>query len=78
MANRVVSEAKPPTSTKEVRDLKASLKDKSSNEFFEIPMSLAELAEYIAVDRSAMMREIKTMKNDGLIDSRRREFKLLI
>lgn len=41
-------------------------------------MSLAELAEYIAVDRSAMMREIKTMKNDGIIDSRRREFKLLI
>ena len=78
MANRVASENKPPKSAKEVRDLKASLKDKSSNEFFEIPMSLAELAEYISVDRSAMMREIKAMKNDGIIDSRRREFKLLI
>ena len=78
MANRVASENKSPKSAKEVRDIKASLKNKSSNEFFEIPMSLAELAEYISVDRSAMMREIKAMKNDGIINSRRREFKLLI
>ena len=32
------------------------------------------LAEYLGVDRSAMMREIKAMKNDGLISGNRREF----
>ena len=41
---------------------------------FDIPISLAELAEYLSVDRSAMMREIKAMKNDGLISGNRREF----
>lgn len=52
-------------------------KDAEDN-FFSIPMSLAELADYIAVDRSAMMREIKSMKDEGLLDSHRREFKLLM
>ncbi|MGN0665292.1 MAG: Crp/Fnr family transcriptional regulator [Huintestinicola sp.] len=36
---------------------------------FTIPLSLAELADYLAVNRSAMMREIKKMNDDGLIDS---------
>lgn len=45
---------------------------------FTIPMSLGKLAEYLRVDRTAMMREIKAMKNDGIIDSNRREFELFI
>ena len=49
----------------------------SSEDEFSIPMSLGELAKYIRVDRSAMMREIKELKSDGLIESKGRVFKVL-
>jgi DNA-binding MarR family transcriptional regulator len=42
-----------------------------------IPLSLAALAEYLCVDRSAMMREIKRMNDDGLICSQGRKFTIL-
>ena len=51
--------------------------EKRSDGSFDIPIPLAELAEYLGVDRSAMMREIKAMKNDGLISGNRREFIVL-
>ncbi len=35
---------------------------------FELPLSLTDLADYLSVDRSAMMRELKLLKEDGLID----------
>ena len=44
---------------------------------FEIPMSLSSLAEYLGVDRSAMMREIRAMKEDGILEGGRRTFRLL-
>lgn len=34
---------------------------------FVLPISYTALAEYICADRSAMMRELKKMKDDGLI-----------
>ena len=51
--------------------------EKRSDGSFDIPISLVELAEYLSIDRSAMMREIKSMKNDGLISGNRREFIIL-
>lgn len=45
---------------------------------FEIPLTLSKLAEYLRVDRSAMTREIKAMKEEGILDSSQRTFKLLI
>ena len=45
-------------------------------EYFEIPLSLSDLSEYLAVDRTAMMREIRQLKQDGLLDSQRRRFRL--
>ena len=42
-----------------------------------IPLSLAALAEYLCVDRCAMMREIKRMNEDGLIRSQGRKFTIL-
>lgn len=42
-----------------------------------IPMSLTDLAEYLHVDRSAMMREIRRMNDDGTIESRQRTFRIL-
>ena len=35
---------------------------------FELPMSLTDLADYLSVDRSAMMRELKLLKEDNLVD----------
>ena len=51
--------------------------EKQKDGTFTIPISLAELSEYLSVDRSAMMRELKVMKQDGVLESNRREFKLL-
>ena len=34
---------------------------------FELPFSLTDLADYLSVDRSAMMRELKLLKDDGFI-----------
>lgn len=47
------------------------------NEYFEIPFTLGDLSEYLAVDRTAMMREIRLLKQDGLLDSQRRRFMLM-
>ncbi len=52
------------------------IKKTSGKNPFVIPMSLGALAEYLCVDRSAMMREIRMMKEDGLLKSDRREFYL--
>ena len=40
---------------------------------FQLPFTLSALADYISTDRSAMMRELKKMREDGLvaIDGRR-------
>ena len=35
---------------------------------FKIPFSLTDLADYLSVDRSAMMRELKSLKEDGFIE----------
>ena len=35
---------------------------------FELPLSLTDLADYLNVDRSAMMRELKLLKEDGMVD----------
>lgn len=42
-----------------------------------LPMSLSDLADYLSVDRSAMMRELKKMNDDGLIVSHGRKIVLL-
>lgn len=54
-----------------------SVCDKNPDGTFTIPMTLVELSEYLNVDRSAMMRELKSMKDDGIVESNRREFRLL-
>ena len=46
-------------------------------ESFEIPMSLGSLSEYLCVERTAMMREIRKMNEDGTLQSNRRQFRLL-
>ena len=53
-----------------------STKEQEPDRPFEIPMTLSKLAEYLCVDRSAMMRELKAMKKDGILDSTQRTFTL--
>lgn len=45
------------------------LREQSESDSFVIPFSLAELADYLAVNRSAMMRELKKMNDEGIIRS---------
>ncbi|MCH5167698.1 MAG: Crp/Fnr family transcriptional regulator [Erysipelotrichales bacterium] len=35
-----------------------------------LPFNLTDLADYLSIDRSAMMRELKNLKEEGLIESK--------
>ena len=68
-------------SNRSIRDKLLSLfsiysRNAGKNEF-ELPFSLSFLAEYICVDRSAMMREIRKMSDEGIIKTERRRIELL-
>ena len=52
-----------------------SLKNNSSHIY--IPTTYTELAEYLAVDRSAMSRELKNLQNEGFIDIKNKKITLL-
>lgn len=43
---------------------------------FTIPFDRQQLADYLAVDRSAMSNELSKMQKDGLITYHKSEFKL--
>lgn len=47
------------------------------SDYFEIPLGRVELAEYLCADRSALTRELSTMKQDGILDYDRNVFRLL-
>ena len=42
------------------------LSTRSLSKTFSLPFSLTDLADYLSVDRSAMMRELKTLRDEGL------------
>ncbi len=42
-----------------------------------IPFSLSNLSDYLCVDRSAMLREMKKMREEGLIDSHAKKVTIL-
>lgn len=50
---------------------------KDLNKSFSLPFSLTDLADYLSVDRSAMMREIGFLKNDKIIDKNGNRITLL-
>ena len=52
------------------------LSDKNGNGTFMLPFSLSTLADYIATDRSAMMRELKRLREEGMVQSDGRKFTL--
>ncbi len=48
-----------------------------NNTTVSLPLSLSDLADYIAADRSAMMREIKKLNNENIITSKGNTISLL-
>lgn len=53
------------------------LSTRALNKTFELPFSLTDLADYLSIDRSAMMRELKLLKEDGFIDKNKNKITLL-
>lgn len=53
------------------------LSTRSLSKTITIPFSLTDLADFLSVDRSAMMREIKSLKDEGFIEKEGNKFKLL-
>ena len=49
---------------------------KNKSSYFTLPFSQTSLADYICVDRSAMVRELKRMTDEGLIEIERRNVKM--
>lgn len=47
-----------------------------SNRTFHLPFTYTELADYLSVDRSAMMRELKNLKDEGFITTNGRRIML--
>lgn len=44
---------------------------------FEIPFDRQELADYLEVDRSGLSTEISKLRNEGILESHRKKFRLL-
>ena len=53
------------------------LSDKSFKKSFSIPFSYTDLADYLSVDRSAMMREISHLIEEGFIEKKGKKIILL-
>ncbi len=54
-----------------------SLSIENVNKKFVIPFSYTDLADYLSVDRSAMMREISHLQEEGFIEKKGKRIKLL-
>ena len=44
---------------------------------FELPFSLVDLSDYLMIERTAMMRELKRMKDENIIKKNKNRFTLL-
>lgn len=53
------------------------LSGKGFNKNITLPFSLTNLADYLSVDRSAMMRELKCLVDEGFIEKKGNRIKLL-
>ena len=49
---------------------------RKGSKIFTLPFNYTELADYLSVDRSAMMREIKNLKDEGFITTNGRKISL--
>jgi CRP-like cAMP-binding protein len=49
---------------------------KTKNASFDIPFNRQQLADYLAVDRSAMSNELSKLRDEGLLEFHKNQFKL--
>lgn len=54
------------------------ISSKNFNKTFTLPFTLTDLADYLCVDRSAMMRELSHLKDEGFIAKKGKKITLLI
>lgn len=52
------------------------LAKKQNKKNITLPFSFTDLADYLSIDRSAMMREVKNLKDEGFIDTNKRKITL--
>lgn len=74
--NRIELLTKKTTRDKILEYLKIESQKKGSKTFT-LPITYTDLANYLSVDRSAMTREIKYLKNEGFIETNGRKISLL-
>ena len=53
------------------------LKEKTGQDSFDIEVSLSQLASFLCADRTSMMRELKNMSSEGIIERHGRHVTLL-
>ena len=53
------------------------LREKTGKNSFETEMSLSQLANYLCVDRTSLMRELRLMREEGVIENSGRKVTLL-
>lgn len=73
--NRIELLTKRTTRDKILEYFKMQSSEKG-NKTFTLPITYTELANYLSVDRSAMTREIKYLKNEGFIETNGRKITL--
>ncbi len=54
-----------------------SQQHKANSTYFDIPFNKTELAAYLSVDRSAMSSELSKMKQEGIIDYDKRQYRIV-
>jgi len=54
-----------------------SISNRKHSKTFYLDFSLSDLADYLCIDRSAMMREIKNLIDDGIIIKNKRKIKIV-
>ena len=53
------------------------LEEKTGSRSFETELSLSQLAHYLCVDRTSLMRELRLMREEGIIESSGRKITIL-
>ena len=53
------------------------LAQEQHSDSFTLPFSLSTLADYLSVDRSAMMRELKNLADEGIIERDGKKLRIL-
>ena len=75
MNNRIDVLTKKTIREKLLEYFRAEEKENLSKVFY-LKLNYTELADYLGVDRSALMRELKNLKNEGFIETKQKRIKL--